>query len=392
MRCLKWLSRSVARWTLALGCVAVGNWVTESRANAHFPFHHHHGCFGSYGWGSHYRGVSFYSGYSGFGGYSSYYGSSSSCFYPSLSFCAPRYYSVNYYTPTYYTPTYYAPVYYAPTYYAPAPCSTWSNVPFSTSIPIGVSGFPVTSAVNSFTAPGFVSSARVSNSAPLAMQTRSIQTRAPLAGLTVAGKLISNRELTVGTTDLEQAQNQLGKKVVSYKPVVLQPYSPIWTKAAVGIVDQMIAAGELDHAHSSCKSMERVTQPKGSGVYLRQALLNYFSTEESSSSKPSNEEILKLLELACNAGSMLQPSELAKDSLQEYFAACSVDVEGKLELLSKSILESPEHSGKELLLLSALMKLEGQDDRAKLFATSAAEQAAKSSSFRWNSVLNVCLN
>ena len=299
---------------------------------------------------------------------------------------------MNYYTPTYYTPTYYAPVYYAPTYYAPAPCSTWSNVPFSTSIPIGVSGFPVTSAVNSFTAPGFVSSARVSNSAPLAMQTRSIQTRAPLAGLTVAGKLISNRELTVGTTDLEQAQNQLGKKVVSYKPVVLQPYSPIWTKAAVGIVDQMIAAGELDHAHSSCKSMERVTQPKGSGVYLRQALLNYFSTEESSSSKPSNEEILKLLELACNAGSMLQPSELAKDSLQEYFAACSVDVEGKLELLSKSILESPEHSGKELLLLSALMKLEGQDDRAKLFATSAAEQAAKSSTFRWNSVLNVCLN
>ena len=367
---------------IALGCVAVGNWVTESRANAHYPFHHHHGCFGSSGWGSHYRGVSFYSGYSGFGGYSSYYGSSSSCFYPSLSFCAPRYYSVNYYTPTYYAPTYYAPAYYAPTYYAPAPCSTWSNVPFSTSFPIGLNGFSATNAADSFDTPSFASSPRFSNSAPLAMQTRTFQTRAPLAGLTVAGKLISNREPAVETTNLEQAHNQRGKKVVSYKPVVLQPYSPIWTKAAVGIVDDMIAAGELEHAHSSCKSMERVTQPKGSGVYLRQALLNYFSTEVTSSAKPS----------ACNAGSLLLPSELAKDSLQDYFAACYVDVAGKLELLSKSILESPEHAGQELLLLSALMKLEGQDDRAKLFATSAAEQAAKSSSFRWNSVLNVCLN
>ena len=386
MRCVNWLSRSVVKWSLALVCVAVGSWAMESRANAHYPFHRH-GCFGGFGWGSHYRGVSFYSGYAGFGGYSSYYGLSSSCYYPPLSFCAPRYYSVNYYSPTYF-----APVYYSPDYYAPAPCSTWSDVPFSTGFSVGANSFRVPNTAVSFAAPSFASNSRLSNSAPLALQNRTIQTRAPLAGLTVGGKLISNREPVSETIDLGLVATEPGKKMVSYKPTVLQPYSPIWTKAAVGIVDDMIAAGELDHAHSSCKSMERVTQPKGSGVYLRQALLNYFSTEASFTQTSSDGEVLKLLELACNSGSMLQPSELAKDSLHVYFAACAVDVSGKMEQLSKSILESPEHSGQELLLLSALLKLEGQDDRAKLIATEAAEQASKSSSFRWNSLLNVCLN
>ena len=153
----------------------------------------------------------------------------------------------------------------------------------------------------------------------------------------------------------------------------------------------MVAAGELDHAHSSCKSMERITQPKGAGVYLRQALLSYFSADASSAA-PSMIEILKLLELACEAGSQVQPTELPKDSLQDYFAACKVDVTGKLELLSKSVLESPNNSGGELLLLAALLKLDGQYDRAKLFANEVEEQFARAGAFRWHSLLNVCLN
>ncbi len=386
MRSMNWFSRTVLKWTLALGCVTAGIWTMSTQAHAHHPFLRH-GCFGTYGWGSHYSGVSFYRGHCGFGGYSSYYGLSSSCYYPPLSFCAPRYYSVQYYTPTYF-----APVYYTPVYYDPAPCSTWSSVPFSTSIPLASNQFNQPNPAGSFAASSFVSSARISKTAPLALPNRTIQTRAPLAGLTVAGKLISNRDSDFEPTNPGQAQIEAGRKTVSYKPALLQPYSPIWTKAAVGIVDDMIASGEFDHAHSSCKSMERVTQPKGSGVYLRQALLNYFSTDVSTASKPSYDEVLKLLDSACNAGSLLQPSELAKDSLQDYFAACNVDVSAKLEQLSKSILELPEQSGQELLLLSALLKLDGQDDRAKLFATEASAQASKSNSFQWSSVLNVCLN
>ena len=154
----------------------------------------------------------------------------------------------------------------------------------------------------------------------------------------------------------------------------------------------MVAAGELDHAHSSCKSMERVTQPKGAGVYLRQALLSYFSADASSAAAPSTNEILKFLELACEAGSQVQSTELPKDSLQDYFAACKVDVTGKLELLSKSVLESPNNSGGELLLLAALLKLDGQQDRAKLFANEVEEQFAKAGIFRWHGLLDACLN
>ena len=198
--------------------------------------------------------------------------------------------------------------------------------------------------------------------------------------------------LTRVTKDSDVIDNEPGLRLVSKKPALLQPYSPIWTNAAAGIVDDMVAAGELDDANSSCKSMERITQPKGAGVYLRQALLKYFANEGSSAQKPSTDEVLRLLDLACEAGSQVVPSELSKDSLHDYFATCLVDVDAKLEQLSQSVLESPNQSGRELLLLSALLKLDGQTDRAKQFASEVEDQVAKSESFRWNSLLDACLN
>ncbi len=295
----------------------------------------------------------------------------------------PRYYSVNYYTPTYFAPVYYPPVYYSPVYYAPAyyPCSTWSSVQTHVGFPIANNNFPQTSNANWFAAGNQLNT-------PLAATTRTFQKNSPLASLPVS-KMDS---LTRVAKESDVIENQRGLRLISNKPALLQPYSPIWTKAAVGIVDDMVAAGELDHAHSSCKSMERITQPKGAGVYLRQALLKYFANEVSSVEKPTTDEILRLLELACEAGSQVLPNELSKDSLQDYFAACLVDINAKLEQLSQSVLESPNKSGNELLLLSALLKLDGQADRAKLFASEVEEQVAKSGPFRWNSLLDACLN
>ncbi len=370
MRASKLFSRSIAKWTLAVSCVTMGSVAMESPALGHFPFHHHHGCYSSFGWGSHY-----------YGGYSSFYGLSSSYYYPSLSYSfgyTPRCYSVNYYTPTYFAPVYYSPVYYAPAYY---PCSSWSSVQTGVGFPVASNSFPPAS-----TAKWFATSNQANS--PIAPQARTFQTNSPLSGIPVS-KIDSHSQATKVS---KAAINEPGIRLVSNKPALLQPYSPIWTKAAVGIVDDMVAAGELDHALSSCKSMERITQPKGAGVYLRQALLKYFSNDGDSAQKPSTDEILRLLELACEAGSQMLPSELSKDSLNDYFAACLVDVNGKLEQLSQSVLESPNHSGRELLLLSALLKLDGQADRAKLFASEVQEQVAKSGSFRWNSLLDACLN
>lgn len=357
MRTTNWFSRSIAKWTLAVGCVLLGSVAMQSQAYGHFPFHHHHGCFSSSGWGSHY-----------YGGYSSFYGLRSSYYYPSVSFSigyTPRYYSANYYPPTYFAPVYYPPVYYAPAYY---PCSSWSSVQTNVGFPIAKNNFPQTSNANWFAAGN--------------------QVNTPLASLPVS-KINS---LTKVAKESDVIENQRGLRLVSNKPSLLQPYSPIWTKAAVGIVDDMVAAGELDHAHSSCTSMERITQPKGAGVYLRQALLKVFANDGSPAQKPSTDEILRLLELACEAGSQVLPNELSKDSLQDYFAACLIDVNAKLEQLSQSVLESPNKSGNELLLLSALLKLDGQADRAKLFASEVEEQVAKSVSFRWKSLLDSCLN
>ncbi len=375
MRITKRISRSIAKWTLSIGCVAIGSLAMDTNAYGHYPFHHHHHHhlgFGSYGWGSHYYG-------NYYGGYSSFYGLSSSYYYPSFSYrFAPRYYSVNYYTPTYYAPVYYPPVYnYLPAW---SPCSTWSSVQTNVGFPVANNGTPRILSTGSFVA-GQVNS-------PLSLQPKPFQSVTPLRGMQVSTMAPMERE-----TKIEEAVTQKpGIKLVSKKPALLQPYSPIWTKAAVGIVDDMVAAGELDHAHSSCKSMERITQPKGAGVYLRQALLSYFSTDVSSIATPSTSEILKLLELACEAGSRVHPSELSKNSLQDYFAACKVDVTGTMEQLSKSVLESPNNSGSELLLLAALLKLDGQQDRAQLFANEVEDQFAKAGTIRWHSLLEACLN
>ena len=376
MRSLKQFSKSIAKWTLALGSLAIGSTALESQALAHHPFHRHH-----HGWGLHY--------YSGFGGYSSFYSSYS--YYPSCRIF-PRYYSVSYYTPTYFAPVYYAPAYYAPTYFAPTyyepTCYTnsWSGVQQNTGFPIAS-----TNTTRTFQNTSFAANKTVSNA--LAMQTRGDQSRF-LGGVPVA-KLDTVREFDTVRETVENVKAEAhdqGIHLVSNKPVILQPYSPVWTKAAVGLVDDMVARGDLDDAYTSCKSMERITQQKGAGVYLRQALLSYFSVEVDAAKKPSTDDVLKLLELACEGGSLLQPSELAKDSLQDYFAACTVDVNRSLDHLSKSVLESSNQPGQDLLLLAALLKLEGQDDRAKLFATEVQEQASKSNAIRWNAILNVCLN
>jgi hypothetical protein len=375
MRSLKQFSKSLAKWTLVVGSFAVGSSAMESQALAHFPFHHRHHHY--HGWGLNYYGA-----YSSF--YSSYSYPSCRIFprYYSVSYYSPTYFAPVYYTPTYYVPTYCPPTYFAPTYFAPTCYTTsWSGgVQQST-------GFPIsnTNTTRVFPSTSFSAGKTVSNA--LAMQMRGAESRI-LGGISIA-KLDSANEVVEGVKTESRDQ---GIKLVSNRPAILQPYSPVWTRAAVGLVDDMVARGDLDDAYTSCKSMERISQPKGAGVYLRQALLSYFSVEVDDAKKPSSDDILKLLELACQGGSTLQPSELSKQSLQDYFAACTVDVNRSLDNLSKSVLESPNQAGQDLLLLAALLKLEGQDDRAKLFATEVKEHSTKSNAFRWNAILDVCLN
>jgi hypothetical protein len=387
----------------------------SSNAEAHFPFHFRH-CYHSHGWGSHY-----YGGYSSFSiGYSPRIYSTS--FYSS-GFCSPSYYRTSYfapsyyYTPTYCTPSYLAPVYYTPSYFAPTyyyapafdPCNAWSSVQprthySDTSFTAANSAASrVTNAYAASRANTQSSLAMVNRNSPLTMPARGLdervfaervpQERSILAGLPVSKVEGADQVARVHEVDGLETLTKRGTTVVAKKPALVQPYSPIWTKAAVGIVDDMVAAGEFEHAYSSCKSMDRVTQAKGAGVYLRQALMSYFADGATSGStvQPSTDDTLNRLATACEFGSNLLPDELSKSSLHDYFAHCSVDVSKNMDELSKRVLESGSGSGKELLLLAALLKLDGQSDRAKLFATEVESRLSTNESQRWLKVLEVCL-
>ena len=378
----KSLQIKLAKWTLSLaafGCFSLGQ---DQSASAHL-FGHHHG-FGYYGHvGYHgYAGI----GYSPFvyrSVYTSYYG------------LTPYYYPTGYYTahpfchrPRYYS-TYSVPYFAVPVqtyYYGTYPVLLGDSSDVGSPV-IASQSRPSTSyrSIASGSTPAFTAPKASSNLTASTWGMRSADT--PLMMLnnddTDSIKLAS-ADIEIGPQSVEQ-----GSRYVASKPAVLQPYSPIWTKAASGIVDDMVAAGQMDDAFASCRSMEKIDQPKGAGVYLRQALLSYFANRNASNAS-ATEDILGVLDQACAAGSQLQPSELAKTSLSEYFEHCSVDVNDSMEQLSRWILDNPKKSGRELLLLSALLKLEGQSDRAKLFAAEASELASQSTSFHWNNLLSTC--
>jgi hypothetical protein len=389
MRFSKKARLNIAKWTLAVFGASAGLALTNNQAEAHHFGHRHFGCF-SYGYA-----VPSYTSYGFAGLYSSYYGVSSPYYYASY-------------------PVY--PVYYRSCLRPYRFCAPYVVYP--------VSNFYYSSSPSVWDYPNYWGSVEVDSMAPLAARSNdeSMDRYASAPGSVYRssyhsiGATVSNagarQQLASKTTvrsqdaplmmmrdrngeSIELASSEIvlgaepiasGSRFVAQKPALLQPYSPIWTEAANGLVDDMVANGQLANAAASCKGMEKIEQPKGSGVYLRQAVLSYFEAEQSGAA--STEQVLDLLEQACQAGSLLQPSELSKKSLSDYLKACDVDVEKSMEKLSQVILENPGKSGRELMLLTALLKLDGQADRARMFADEAEQLAVKSGTFRWANVLS----
>ena len=375
-----------AKWTLALVSFGVFSGSMTSVADAHHPHFRHCGHFG-------FRHSGFALGYTSFG-FSPYWNSgfsTSFCGFGSPFFCAPRFHCA----PRFYTYSYAVPYISVPIntyYFEPACPPLWSGVNYGSALPLAANhAAPVAPAWATASWPRTAqANIRLASKAPTMPASRAAlvsQTKQPSVsrGLSADAPLMMLRDAS-GLDN--SADLQAGIRYVANKPVGLQPYSPIWTQAAVGLVDDMIQEGRFEDAQLSCKAMEKIEQTKGAGVYLRQALLNYFSQD--SSSIASTDDVLNLLNEACAAGSELKPSELSKESLSDYFSACSVDVSRSMELLSKKILDNPAKAGREMLLLTALLKMDGQIERAKLFAGEADQLASKSTAFHWNSLLAVC--
>jgi hypothetical protein len=166
----------------------------------------------------------------------------------------------------------------------------------------------------------------------------------------------------------------------------LTTYSPIWTESALGLIDDMMERGEWQIAHQSLERMEKISTPLSHRVLLRQAVLDLVANRESIDIARMD-RVMDRLAKAAEAGSLFSPDEFRGASLSDYLRASEINLNPILDQLAQRILQQPEKSGREMMLLTVLLKLDGQQDRARLFAKESRTLAARSDTFRWKSVL-----
>ena len=181
--------------------------------------------------------------------------------------------------------------------------------------------------------------------------------------------------------------------VKSDRPRPLQPYSPVWTESAVGLIDDMVARGDWESAYQGCRRMEKINATKHYSILIRHAVFELVAIRqivldaESGAGLENLDRVLDLFELACAQGGTLHSESLGGKTMGAYLGASHVDADLMMESLSRRVLAQPTTSGREILLLATLLRLDGQGERADLFARESVSQSAMSDTFRWNHLL-----
>jgi hypothetical protein len=185
-------------------------------------------------------------------------------------------------------------------------------------------------------------------------------------------------------------QNNTGLRVATVKKEAtptLTTYSPVWTESAIGLIDDMMDRGEWELAHQSLQRMDKLSTPVSHRVLLRQAVMDLVAHRQDLNASHLD-RIMDRFARAAHEGSQLAPEELRGNSLSSYLEVTGISVEKDLlDRLAQRVLRQPEQSGRELLLLSVLLNLDGQKERAQLFTNESRTLAAHSDSFRWQVVL-----
>jgi hypothetical protein len=166
----------------------------------------------------------------------------------------------------------------------------------------------------------------------------------------------------------------------------LTTYSPIWTESAVGLIDEMVERGEIELAQQSLERMGKISTPLSHRVLVRQALIELVAHRDAID-VPRLDRVMDLFAKAAQAGNGFSTEEFRGASLSAYLRASDIELTEILDQLAQRALEQPDRSGREMLLLAVLLKLDGQKDRALLFADESRTLAARSDAFRWKSVL-----
>jgi hypothetical protein len=124
-------------------------------------------------------------------------------------------------------------------------------------------------------------------------------------------------------------------------------------------------------------------QPMNKGIYLRHAILKLFTPD----TETDLEKVLDLLNMSAAAGGEINPSELGGTTLRDYLKPSRVGLQDSLNQLSENALQGKTDGAADILLIATLLKLDGQSERARLFASEAFEKASVSENFVWHSLL-----
>jgi hypothetical protein len=185
-------------------------------------------------------------------------------------------------------------------------------------------------------------------------------------------------------SDLSEDRTSSRSIVVSKPAIKSQiPTSLAWSDSASGLVDEMVLAGDMPNALRSCEAMASNRQPMNKGIYLRHAILKLFTPD----TETDLEKVLDLLNMSAAAGGEITPSELGGSTLRDYLEPSRVGLQDSLNQLSHNALQGKTDGAADLLLIAALLKLDGQSERSKLFASEAFVKASVSENFVWHSLL-----
>jgi hypothetical protein len=307
----------------------------------------------------------------------SFYSINGGC-WPSYSFyscapvvAAPICYPPVYYQPICYPPVYYRPVYYRPVYFRPVVVNPVCYDPFLSN-PVATNW----------------SVARVApvQSQPI-LQANSLRLNSLQRNLAQRTQLQSKSPQSTSAQLLVNKQAALSNRAAAQRaPSTLTTYSPVWTESAIGLIDEMMERGEWELAYQSLARMEKITTPLNHRVVLRQAVMDLV-VHRDQIDVARMDRVMDLLNKAADAGSPFSPEDFRGASLSKYLQASDIELSPILDKLAQRVLQQPEHSGRELLLLSVLLKLDGQQERSLLFAKESRTLAARSDAFRWKSVL-----
>ena len=148
------------------------------------------------------------------------------------------------------------------------------------------------------------------------------------------------------------------------------PTSKPWRDAALGVLDRLVEQGKLDEAWGACQGMDQIAQQLPAEVRLRQAILGALHGE-------SPHWAATRLAIAWDQGLAIRPEELPRGSLRNYLPKESEELlDQTLDRLATQVLQSTGDDGADrshLILIAALLRLDGQIDRSRPFALRARQ-------------------